>query len=174
MGARCELYRHSSSPLSRQRGGKRGLGGRTRHFATVLLLALAVAACRDPEEPRPDVEAVDVPPLLTVDVDQDVQEPERTPELAGVLPGDFPRDLPLYSPSSLVDFGRTEDGRPYVVLLSPHPRSRVVGELERRLRASGWAVAAGPQGSFRLRKDGRRLLLVVEDSRPGASYRFEY
>jgi len=140
----------------------------------LLVLCFALAACQGSEEKQPDVDTVDVPPLLTVDIEQDVQEPERVPELVGVLPGHFPGDLPLYAPSSLVDFGSTGDGKHYVNLLSPHGRARVAGELEARLRRSGWTVELGPSGSRSLRKDGRRVQLVVEDSAPGATYRFEY
>ncbi len=139
------------------------------------LLSLIVSSCHGPaEKQRDEIKTVDVPPLLTFDVEQDPQEAQRVPELAGVLPGDFPSDLPLYAPSSLIDFGSTEGGPRYVVLLSPHTRPRVAGELEKLLRESGWVVEPGPSSSQWLRKDGYRVRLVFEDSSPGARYRIEY
>ena len=145
---------------------------------TLLLTALAsmvLSSCGgSPEEQPQNVEAVDVPPMLTIAVEQDVQEVPRPPELVGVLPGDFPADLPIYAPSSLVDYGSTDDGRGYVVLLSPDGRSQVAGALEPRLREHGWALEPGPSGSLRLRKGEARLKLVYKDANPGCEIRIEY
>ncbi len=146
----------------------RGFG---RGVAAILLLVLV--SCQSPEEPQAELETVDVPPILTIDIEQDEQEPERVPELVGVLPGDFPADLPLYAPSSLVDFGEAEGGR-YVTLLSPHVRSQVAEQMRQQLRAGGWTVEPDTAGSMWLRKAGKRVRLVLEDSPPGSTYRFEY
>ena len=140
-----------------------------------VLASMTLFSCtRGPEEAPQEVEAVDVPPMLTVDVEQDVREVPRPPELVGVLPGDFPADLPVYAPSSLVDFGTTGAGRGYVDLLSPHGCSQVAGGLEPQLRDHGWTLERGSSGSSWLTKGAARLRLVYGEANPGCEIRIEY
>lgn len=134
-----------------------------------LTVMIWVTACRDAPDSPGELEAIDVPPPLTVDIEQDPQAKPKAASLTGVLPGDFPSDLPLYLPASVVDFGQTGDGLRFVSLLTPEGSSQLRRGLERALRDKGWA----PDGSS-WRKSGRRVRLKVEDDGPGTVYRFEY
>ena len=143
-------------------------------LGVVLLVALYAAGCRpsDSETP-PELEAVDVEPALTIDIESDQQAVQRPPELTGILPDDFPKDLPLHLPASLVDFGTADSGWYYVNLLSAQPQSRLERELSSLLAQRGWQVT-GNGNSRQLRKGGQRARLVLEDARPGTNYRYEY
>lgn len=147
----------------------------TVFVVTVFVTAVFVAAgCqRTPgEEPR-QIEVVDVPPPLTVDVEQDPQARPRKPELVGLLPEGFPADLPLHLPASLIDFGDGDGGRAYVTLASPEARARVRAGLLAAARRQGWSVEEGGS-ALELRKGGRRVGLRLDDGRPGTVYRFDY
>lgn len=147
-----------------------------------LLLALVclplVAGCDGSSSGEGRTRTIDVPPGLEVDTSNDPQARERPPELTGILPGDFPADLPIYLPASLIDFGRSEQGRRSVTLLTPHRPSRVRRQLETLLVDRGWTgtVETGRDGEvrFTLRKETRQAWLHVADARPGTVYRFEY
>lgn len=146
-------------------------------LALLTLLALGFGTgCRgSADDPKKPVETIDVSPGVEVDTSEDPQARARAPELVGVLPGDFPKDLPVYLPSSLVDFGTTAEGRRSVTLLTAHSLPRVRRELLARLEKSGWSSAAGAgESMLALRKGDRRAWLKLEDSRPGTTIRFEY
>lgn len=80
------------------------------------------------------------PPDAHADLDGDaVARPApAAPALSGELPAGFPRDVPLPRPASLVDFDATS-----VTLEVPTPLAATRAEYERRLRAAGFAAAAG-------------------------------
>lgn len=160
------MTRHHSSTKPRRRT--------TAARWLALAAVLALAACGEPPTETQEIETVDVTPTLEIDTSEDTQARARTPELVGILPGDFPSDLPLYLPASLVDFDESERGRPTVSLLTPHGISTVRRELLTRLHEAGWSAAAGDDGTWVLRKDGRRAWLRLEEARPGTVYRFEY
>lgn len=151
------------------------LGRSARTLLATLITILLVAGCRQVSEPEtePELEAIDVAPGLSIDIENDQQEVVPPPALVGILPGDFPEGLPLYLPASLVDFGTTDDGWVYVNLLTSHSRARVVRELEARVKAAGWAIS-GSGGARQLRRGSSRVRLSIEDARPGTQYRFEY
>ncbi len=139
----------------------------------VLLLGLLLAAgCGGgpAEEQQRQLEAVDVTPAPSFDIDNDPQEPDPAAVLVGVLPSDFPADLPLYLPASLVDFGAAGGGRRSVSLLSPHPIARVGPGIRALLAEKGWSNDG--QGGFR--KGTRQVRLHLENARPGTTYSFEY
>jgi hypothetical protein len=83
------------------------------------------------------------------------------PEVAGVLPDGFPRDLPLYTPSSLVDFGEADAGLQYLEFDTSDSAAVVRRRLEAKLAASGWrplsadlatSFAPRPAGTARRRR----------------------
>ena len=153
-----------------------GTGGDSCHGLLAALLLVLGVACGDQGKEPGEAPTIDVPPALTVDVENDPQAVEETPELVGVLPSDFPAEVPLYVPASLIDFGRSPRGLRSVSLISPHPTSRVRRELDLLMRDRGWSAggsAAGENGT-RWRKGALEVWLQVENARPGTRYVFEY
>ncbi len=150
--------------------------------ALAVLLGVAVSAllgCSDPEREgasRPDLETVEVAPspdaaLSTAD---DPQAVRRPPEVAGVLPSDFPPDVPLYRPSSLVDFGEDPTGRPYVLFFTPDPPGQVEARLGADLERQGWRAAGGAGGLRRFRNEGREVTVGVSRASGGTEIRLTY
>jgi hypothetical protein len=93
--------------------------------------------------------------------------------MAGILPSDFPSDIPVFSPSSLVDFGSPGVER-YVELDTPAPIRGVRASLEAQLASAGWS-GSGPSGETLLfSKAGRQLRVVLEDLSAGTRIRYEY
>lgn len=143
----------------------------TRLGLVLLLAACSMLACFGGSGESSGVkEIIDVRDLPQVDTSQDPQAEARKPSLVGILPSDFPGDLPLYLPASLVDFGSNPRS---VDLLSPDALGRVRPELFRLIRAGGWTVQESGGGAS-LRKDSRRVRLIVREGQPGTLYRFEY
>ncbi len=140
-------------------------------LAALASLALACGGgAPDADEP---LETVDVEPALELDTTEDKKAPERKAELVGRLPGDFPKDLPLFLPASLVDFGDAPGGVT-VTLLTPRPLPEVRRRLLEQLREAGWSVAPGSEGSYEIRRAGRRARLEIGNGNPGTSYRYVY
>lgn len=147
--------------------------------ARVLLLValLATSAC----SPAPPPAAEKAPELPTVEVTAapdaaystagDVVERRANPNaLAGALPDGFPADIPVYRPSSLVDFTPRPDGGATVVFATPSDAAAVSVALQQKLRAAGWQ--AGTAGTWT--KPGRKLHLSVESTAAGARFRIEF
>ena len=139
------------------------------------LLLLALVGCSEPSTEPGELETVDVAPGLEVSTDGDIQAAPPTPGLSGGLPGGFPEDLPLHLPASLIDYGKADDGRRWVLLLTPDSPRRVLRDYAPRLEAAGWSLGeAGKNGERRLVKGERRLGLVLEDAKPGTGMRVFY
>lgn len=117
-------------------------------------------------------DVVDVPPALEIPIDNDQQAQPRKAEVSGIMPGDFPESLPLYLPSSLINFGN-DSKTAFVELLSPDSRSKVESELKNRLRANGWSSQPAG-GTFELSRQGQKARLTLGDGQPGTLYRYEY
>ncbi|MEM9556983.1 MAG: hypothetical protein AAGC60_22185 [Acidobacteriota bacterium] len=143
----------------------------------LVLVSLATGGCRPAEPPpatgehRAPDPAVDVAPRIDVPIADDPQEVARGPALAGVLPGGFPEDLPIYRPSSIVDF--SSDGERWVELLTATPLADVRSSLLARLEANGWSVAPEANGGYLLRQGERRARLHLQ-SDSGTLYRYSY
>lgn len=58
--------------------------------------------------------------------------------LIGLLPGDFPVDLPIFTPSSLIDFGDVGPGLKYVTLQTDRPLPEARAGLVQKLAEHGW------------------------------------
>lgn len=108
---------------------------------------------------------------LTTAFDQ--QAKALGPEVAGVLPEGFPADLPLYTPSSLVDFGEADAGRRYVEFDAADAASVVRRRLEADLARSGWRpLSAGSATSFV--QGDRQVVVTIRDLSPGSRIRYVY
>ena len=151
---------------------KLGLGRRAACF----LLALGfLAGCgektADAGAPPPAPETVDITPPLAPPTEGDIQAAPPRKGLVGVLPNDFPRDLPIYLPSSIIDFGK-KDGRRFVLLQSPDPRGTVEAWMRRAAGEAGYRVS-GQGGRLELRKGDRRASLGIT-GQSTAELRYEY
>ncbi|TNF70718.1 MAG: hypothetical protein EP299_13435 [Acidobacteria bacterium] len=94
-------------------------------------------------------------------------------KISGVLPQGFPRDLPLYTPSSLVDFGEADAGMHYLEFDTSDGAAVVRRRLEADLANSGWRpLSADLTTSFV--KGDRQVTLAVRDLSPGARIRYVY
>ena len=147
----------------------------------VLLLALlcgTLAACRSQKETAPPA----AEPLATIEVgaapdaaattEADSQSHSLADEsFAGVLPGGFPADLPIYQPSSLVDFGPGEGGFQSVTLRTSDSAATVRSRYLASLRAAGWS-STGEESHWR--KGQHELQVEVVDARPGTRLRLSY
>lgn len=153
----------------------RPLDRRLRRLAIGLtaVALLALAACGPAPDDGETDPTVDVEPVADVPEVEDPKEIPRGQGLSGILPGGFPEDLPLYLPASLVDFGETEDGTPWVDLLTPRSRDTVRKGLLGLVRDAGWQVEPGEEALL-LAKDGRLVRVTIRDGKPGTIYRVEY
>lgn len=144
-------------------------------LATSFLAALAACA----KSPAPETEKT--PEIATVEVtaapdaaystaDDRVERRANPNAMAGALPDGFPADIPIYRPSSLIDFSARPEGGYLVVFTAPAAVSTVTAELGQKLRAAGWQEK--PAGVWT--KSGRRLRLGVEESAAGSRFRIEF
>lgn len=144
-------------------------------LATSFLAALAACA----KSPAPETEKT--PEIATVEVtaapdaaystaDDRVERRANPNAMAGALPDGFPADIPVYRPSSLIDFAPRPEGGYVVVLTSPVAASTVTSALGQKLRAAGWL----PENAGTWTKNGRKLRLVVEGSAAGSRFRIEF
>ena len=138
---------------------------------------LVTSGCQRSKEPGRDAE------LETVDVGEgldaglttayDEQAKQVGPEVAGVLPEGFPRDLPLYTPSSLVDFGEADAGMHYLEFDTSDSVAVVRRRLEAGLSKAGWMpLSADLTTSFV--KGDRQVALTIRDLSPGTRFRYVY
>lgn len=116
-------------------------------------------------------ETVDIAPAIQPPTEDDIQAAPPRKGLVGVLPNDFPRDLPIYLPSSVIDFGK-QDGRRFVVLQSPDARSGVEAWLRRAVADAGYRVE-GQGGRLQLRKGEKRVTLSFA-GQGTSEFRYEY
>ncbi|MGE5234039.1 MAG: hypothetical protein ACM3OB_08000 [Acidobacteriota bacterium] len=148
---------------------------RTIRRRTLVLGVLLIGACARRENgppPPPRLDTVEVKPAedATLTTAGDRQETRRESGFSGVLPEDFPADLPLYRPSTLVDFGSGPDGR-FVVLQTPDALAAVRTRLPALLRAHGWRD--GEAGEWRP-ATGRPVRISIENAHPGSRIRIDY
>lgn len=142
-----------------------------------LVTLIAASAC----SPAPPPVADKAPELATVEVTaapdaaystaEDRVERRADPNaLAGALPDGFPSDIPVYRPSSLVDFSPRPDGGATVVFATPSEVATVSSAMSQKLRGAGWQPGTG--GSWT--KAGRKLRLAVESTAAGSRFRIEF
>ncbi len=139
-------------------------------------LVLTLAACGTPEPVSVDPgEAVDVTasPVENLTTEYDEVAPERDEEqLSGVLPTGFPADVPVYTPSSLIEFGEGGGGR-FVLLASPDSADAVRTSFRSSLESAGW-VRSGGSREERFAKDDRTVKVEVRVKGSGSEIRIAY
>lgn len=146
-----------------------------------LLVAMAAMAVMLACSPAPPPTAERAPELPTVEVtaapdaaystaDDRVERRADPNAMAGALPDGFPPDIPVYRPSSLVDFTPRPEGGFTVVFATPADVAAVSSVMTGKLRAAGWQ--AGTAGNWT--KAGRKLRLSVESTAAGARFRIEF
>lgn len=115
-------------------------------LSLIAFLAMLASACAPPPPEEPvELETVDVelPIDAELSTENDLKAVKRAAEaISGLVPGDVPSDLPLFSPSSVVDFGDAGGGRSYVELDTGARPDAVRRWLGERLPAAGWSVGA--------------------------------
>ena len=144
--------------------------------ALVLLVGLVVAcAPQVPEEPV-ELETVDVelPIDAELSTEGDLQAVARAAQISGLVPGDVPPDLPLFVPSSVIDFGGPTGGRSFVELDAGAAPAEVRSWLGTRLPAAGWTVGAIGDDLVQAHKGARRIDYRLTDLTPGTRIRLEY
>ncbi len=143
-------------------------------FFAVLLLAIGLPACDRSagESDRPnELETVDVGGGLDADLTTEFDEKARQVEidLGGVLPSDFPPEMPVFSPSSVIDFGPG-----FVEIDTPVPAAEARSTLGAQIQRSGWAVDSIGEGGSVYTREGHRVRVVVAEAGSGARIRYEY
>lgn len=144
-------------------------------FLPALLVIFILGGCgaappaNEPAPARVATVEVGAAPDATLSTQGDRVETRHESAFAGVLPTGFPKDVPVYEPSSLVDFGES-GGWSYAVFQTPQDLAVARQRFQELLRARGWAAdsAAG------FAKQGRHLRLAFENAHPGARIRVEY
>ena len=139
-----------------------------------LLVLMALTACdRSAGKPErsPEIETVDVgggiDAELTTDFDERAKQVEI--EIGGVLPSDFPPEMPVFSPSSVVDFGPG-----FVEIDTPVPLKEVQTSLGAQIQRSGWAVDLVGDGGSLYSRGGWQVRVVMTDLGSGTRVRYEY
>lgn len=89
--------------------------------------------------------------------------------MAGALPDGFPADIPLYRPSSLVDFTPRPEGGAWS---SSRRRPRRLRSAVRCSRSCALPARQARAGNWT--KAGRKLRLVVEATPAGARFRYDF
>lgn len=109
---------------------------------------------------------------LTTESDERARPVES--QTGGVLPSDFPSDVPVFFPSSIVDFGQRGSGRSFVEVDTPVPLDEARSSLAAQLQRSGWSVEAIGDAGNTYSKGGRWIQLILTDLTSGTRIRYEY
>lgn len=142
-------------------------------LALLPLLVLGGLACPR-EKPAPagpaplETKEVGAAPDAALSTENDTVERRRAAAFSGVLPGTFPKELPVYEPSSLVDFGHDARGS-FAVFQTPDEPAAVRARYTSQLAARGFGAAGDTFTRERL-----RVRVVFESLRPGTRIRVEY
>lgn len=123
-----------------------------------------------------ELETVDVGPPLDAELstEGDLQAVERAAQISGLVPGGVPPDLPLFIPSSVVDFGDLAGGRAFVELDTGQAPAVVQRWLGEHLPAAGWTIGAIGDAVVEADKGSRRVAFRLTDLAPGTRIRLEY
>lgn len=140
--------------------------------ALALLVGLQACDRSAPQAEQPEeLETVDVgggfDAELTTEFDERAKQVEI--DMGGVLPSDFPPEMPVFSPSSVVDFGPG-----FVELDTPVPATEVRSSLGPQIQRSGWTVDSIGDGGSVYSRGGQRVRVVVQGAGAGARIRYEY
>lgn len=117
-----------------------------------------------------ETEDVRAPIDASVTTEYDIQARSSRESVGSRLPDDFPRDLPLYSASSVINYGPAEADRRFVELSVPAQPNSVERRYNAQLEAAGWR--RGDAGAFE--RQGRRIVVTYRQGTPGTWVRIEY
>lgn len=139
-------------------------------------VALLLVGCGGSRGKPSHLETEDVapPPDASLSTAHDTQAKAATEGVSGVIPGDVPVGLPLYSPSTVVDFGKAGPGRRYLTLVTADQPDKVENSMRGDLLAAGWRLSLGPDGKTVARKDEIEVDFQWIDAKPGTRIRIEY
>lgn len=148
-------------------------------FIGAVLITVVVLACgrSEPKAKKPkELETVDVGEGYDAGLSTDTDQRERRikSDIGGVLPSDFPADMPIFSPSSIVDFGQPGSSGSFVVVDTPVPRAEVTSSLGTRIQRSGWTVESIGENGNTYAREGRRVRVILTDLGTGTRIRYEY
>ena len=123
-----------------------------------------------------ELETVDIDEAIDAELSTEADERGRqvVAAVSGVLPTDIPVDLPIYAPSSLVDFGDIEGGLKYVAVDTSGPVEKVRGEATGQLGGAGWQVVSETESSLEIAKASQSVTVTFEDLKPGTRVRYQY
>ncbi len=137
-------------------------------------LSFSLLACdRSAERPKEplELETVDVGGGLDAELTTEFDERAKQVEidLGGVLPSDFPSEMPVFSPSSVVDFGPG-----FVEIDSPVPAAEVRSALGTQIQRAGWTVDSIGEGGSLYSRGGIQVRVDVREAGTGARIRYDY
>lgn len=143
-------------------------------YCAAVLLVIGLPACdrsaAKPDKPK-ELETIDVDggldAELTIEFDERAKQVEI--DIGGVLPSDFPSEMPVFSPSSIIDFGPG-----FVEVDSAVSAAEVRSTLGARIQRSGWAVDSIGDGGSVYSRGGHRVRVVVREVGSGTRIRYEY
>jgi len=138
-------------------------------FVSVMALGCPKSAQETGPEPL-ESEEVGAPVDASVTTEFDVQARSSQEIVGAALPADFPRDLPLYSSSSVINYGPVDADRRFVELSVPAQPGTVERRYNAQIEAAGWRPGAG--GEFL--RSGRRVVVTYREGTPGTWVRIEY
>lgn len=146
-----------------------------RTFAAFCVVTLAACSPAPPPAAEraaelPTVEVTAAPDAAYSIAGDEVERRANPAALSGALPDGFPADIPLYRPSSLVDFSARPEGGATVVFAAPADVATVSAAMAAKLRAAGWRS----EGAESWTKPGRKLRLTVRPTAAGSNLRFEF
>ena len=143
-------------------------------LSSALLLGAACSPAPPPAAERSQelatVEVTAAPDAALSTAEDRIERRADPNAMAGALPDGFPPDIPVYRPSSLVDFTARPEGGYRVAFASPAEASTVRSAMTRKLGAAGWQ--AGAPGDWT--KAGRKLRFTVESSAAGSRFHLEF
>lgn len=149
---------------------------RTVTLSIVPILMIACGRSESKPKVSKELETVEVGAGYDANLSTEADKRERrvTADMGGVLPSDFPSQMPIFTPSSIVDFGQPGGSDNYVVVDTPVPRNEVASLLATRIERAGWSVdAIGDEGTIYIR-EGRRVRVILNDLGSGSRIRYEY
>lgn len=141
-------------------------------LAIVWLFALTACdgSSSTPDQPE-ELETVDVGGGVDAELTTEFDERARQVEIdmGGVLPSDFPPEMPVFVPSSVVDFGPG-----FVEVDAPVPTAEVQTSLGAQIQSAGWAVDSTGDGGSVYSRAGQRVRITLTDLGSGTRVRYEY
>lgn len=137
-------------------------------------LAVLLTACGKGGEEAMDApletEEVTAPVDASVTTEYDVQARSTEESVGARLPADFPSDVPLYSASSVINYGPASADRRFVELSVPAQPRSVERRYNAQIEAAGWRPLA--DGQFV--RGGRTIVVTYRQGTPGTWVRIEY